>query len=119
MTDPGQDAPRGGTWRRDNVPLLVSLYTDATPPLTREMGQISRDYGTPPQPPLVPPHPIPLTGNRPRAGSGYRALNQGVSGASDIATSVLSLAAVLASRSQEAGARPGCCSSREGRLVWC
>ncbi len=56
----------------DNVPLLVSLFTDATPGTIRSMVEIFRDNGE-----------IVLT-----IGAGYRAHNQQIYAASNLATSV-------------------------------
>ena len=56
----------------DNVPLLVSLYTDATPATTRQMVEVFREYGE-----------VIMT-----VGSAYRAHNQDIFDVSNIALSV-------------------------------
>jgi hypothetical protein len=62
----------------DNVPLLVSLYTDSTPETICDMVGIFREYGE-----------VVLT-----IGSGYRAYNHSIYMVSDIATSVTVLPSV-------------------------
>lgn len=57
---------------KDNVPLLVSLYTDATPNTIEQMVEVFRDYGE-----------VVLT-----VGAGYRAHNRAIFSRSDLATSV-------------------------------
>lgn len=59
----------------DNVPLLVSLYTDATPQTIHQMVQVFRGYGE-----------VVLT-----VGSSYRALNQPIFAASDVPVAVAML----------------------------
>ena len=59
----------------DNVPLLVSLYTDATASTTQSMVDIFRDYGE-----------VVLT-----VGSGYRTQNSSVFSTSNAAVSIFSL----------------------------
>jgi hypothetical protein len=56
----------------DNVPLLVSLFTDATPQSVREMVEVFRDNGE-----------VVLT-----IGGGYRSHNHAIYSAADIACSV-------------------------------
>ena len=56
----------------DNVPLLVSLYTDSTPATTQQMVEVFRSYGE-----------VVLT-----VGSAYRASNSGIFRAANIAVSV-------------------------------
>ena len=41
----GIDKIRPHLEKIDNVPLLVSLFTDCTPSVTREMLHIMQDYG--------------------------------------------------------------------------
>jgi hypothetical protein len=59
----------------DNVPLLVSLYTDSTPDTTREMIQVFREYGE-----------VVLT-----VGAAYRAQNQAIFDVSSLAVAVAML----------------------------
>jgi magnesium-transporting ATPase (P-type) len=56
----------------DNVPLLVSLYTDSTPATTQQMVEVFRSYGE-----------VVLT-----VGSAYRASNSGIFQAANMAVSV-------------------------------
>ena len=56
----------------DNVPLLVSLYTDATPDTINQMVHVFQDYGE-----------VVLS-----VGSSYRELNQQIFNSSDVAVSV-------------------------------
>lgn len=56
----------------DNVPLLVSLYTDATPDTIQQMVRVFQDYGE-----------VVLS-----IGSGYREHNQRIFNTSDVAVSV-------------------------------
>eukprot|EP00606_Chrysophyceae_sp_TOSAG23-5_P000727 GSChrysophyteH2.ASY1.ANO1.537.1 assembled CDS len=56
----------------DNVPLLVSLYTDSTPQASQQMVEVFRSYGE-----------VVLT-----VGSAYRASNSGIFRAANIAVSV-------------------------------
>lgn len=63
----------------DNVPLLVSLFTDSTPTTTKEMVKIFRENGE-----------VVLT-----IGSGYRSNNHPIYTASDLATSVTMLPGIL------------------------
>eukprot|EP01034_Spumella_vulgaris_P022405 gene22405-28527_t len=62
----------------DNVPLLVSLYTDATPSTIKQMVEVFREYGE-----------IVLT-----IGSGYKAHNYPIYQVSDVATSVCALPSI-------------------------
>jgi phosphoglycolate phosphatase-like HAD superfamily hydrolase len=71
----GVDAIKKHLKEVDNVPLLVSLYTDATPQTIHQMVQVFRGYGE-----------VVLT-----VGSSYRALNQPIFAASDVPIAVAML----------------------------
>ncbi len=71
----GVEAIRRHLREVDNVPLLVSLYTDATPATVEQMVGVFREYDE-----------VVLT-----IGSGYKAHNAPIYRASDVATSICAL----------------------------